>query len=120
MHRRPFSFLWQVSLLEKGDEITASEAFGLREAALRAAFSAQKGDMQPEVPEAAQLQASRSQELRSALIRGGSMQLQPQVAPARLLQRGEEYLRPVDLPFCPKIRKVAAVEVRVLRLAASS
>ena len=69
--------------------------------------------MHPEVPEAAQLQASRSQELRSALIRGGSMQLQPQLPPAKLLgQQTEDYLRPVDLPFRPNIRKLATPEAR--------
>ncbi|CAJ1422775.1 unnamed protein product [Effrenium voratum] len=62
------------------------------------------------VADAATLQKSRSQDLSSALIRGGTLQLQPALpvplAPGRALApRSEAQGREVPLPFHPSINK---------------
>eukprot|EP00435_Cladocopium_sp_Y103_P008110 s1272_g2.t1 len=69
--------------------------------------------MLPDVYDAATLQKSRSQDLTSALIRGGSLQLQqPEKPPARLLSGERAPLLPaVELSFHPQICKPGRVEV---------
>jgi len=63
--------------------------------------------MLPDVYDAANLQKSRSQDLSSALIRGGSMQLQQPEKPPAVVLAGERgtSLPSVDLSFHPYIRK---------------
>lgn len=68
--------------------------------------------MLPDVYDAATLQKSRSQDLTSALIRGGSLQLQqPEKPPARLLSGERAPILPaVELSFHPQICKPGKLE----------